>query len=80
MTKSKILIVGAFPQKGKVVYGGIAKSCEVLLQSSIIDRFPESILIAASSLGTCFIRTHIFIYIILESIYNSIPTTQSVLS
>ena len=39
MSKSKILIVGAFPQKRKIVYGGIASSCEILLQSSIIDRF-----------------------------------------
>jgi glycosyltransferase involved in cell wall biosynthesis len=39
MSKHKILIVGAFPKKGKIIYGGIAKSCEVLLQSSLTDRF-----------------------------------------
>ena len=39
MSRAKILIVGAFPQKGKIVYGGIAKSCEILQQSSMIDRF-----------------------------------------
>jgi glycosyltransferase involved in cell wall biosynthesis len=39
MSKARILIVGAFPQKGKIVYGGIVKSCEILLKSSFADRF-----------------------------------------
>ena len=39
MQKSKLLIVGAFPAESKVIYGGIAKSCQILLKSSIANRF-----------------------------------------
>ena len=39
MSKSKLLIIGAFPGKEKVIYGGIAKSCFVILESSIANRF-----------------------------------------
>jgi glycosyltransferase involved in cell wall biosynthesis len=37
--KPKLLIVGAFPAEGRVIYGGIAKSCKILLESSIANRF-----------------------------------------
>ena len=39
MPKSKLLIVGAFPAESKAIYGGIAKSCQILLKSSIANRF-----------------------------------------
>lgn len=39
MSESRLLIVGAFPPPGKIIYGGISKSCEILLQSSLKNRF-----------------------------------------
>ena len=39
MSEFKLLIVGAFPPPGKIIYGGISKSCEILLQSSLKNRF-----------------------------------------
>ncbi|SMN16821.1 Exopolysaccharide biosynthesis glycosyltransferase EpsF [uncultured Candidatus Thioglobus sp.] len=39
MPKPKLLIVGAFPAESKAIYGGIAKSCKILLESSIANRF-----------------------------------------
>ena len=44
MSKLKILVVGGFPKKGKEVYGGIITSCDLLLKSSIRDRFEVIIL------------------------------------
>jgi glycosyltransferase involved in cell wall biosynthesis len=39
MSEFKLLIVGAFPPPGKIIYGGISKSCEILLQSPLKNRF-----------------------------------------
>ena len=50
MSKPKILIVGGFPIKGKEVYGGIITSCELLLKSTIRDRF-EIIILDSSQIS-----------------------------
>ncbi len=39
MPKSQVLIVGAFPPRNKTIYGGIARSCKIILKSSIVKRF-----------------------------------------
>ena len=39
MIKPKILIVGSFPKSKKKIYGGIAKSCEILLKSKEFSSF-----------------------------------------
>lgn len=39
MNKDKLLIVGAFPPANKKIYGGIYKSCKVLLNSSLSENF-----------------------------------------
>ncbi len=39
MSKPKLLIVGAFPSKDKIIYGGILKSCKIILDSSINKEF-----------------------------------------
>ena len=35
----KLLIIGAFPEKKNKVYGGILKSCEILIKSNFADEF-----------------------------------------
>lgn len=39
MNKDKLLIVGAFPPANKKIYGGIHKSCKILLNSSLSEKF-----------------------------------------
>ena len=39
MNKDKLLIVGAFPPANKKIYGGIHKSCKILLNSSLSVKF-----------------------------------------
>ena len=39
MIKKKLLIVGAFPEKRYKVYGGIAKSSEILINSNSFSKF-----------------------------------------
>ena len=39
LNKDKLLIVGAFPSNNKKIYGGILKSCKLILDSSIADTF-----------------------------------------
>tara|TARA_B100000579_G_scaffold230100_1_gene188506 strand:- start:496 stop:1608 length:1113 start_codon:yes stop_codon:yes gene_type:complete len=39
MKKSNLLIVGSFPKSKKKIYGGIAKSCEILLKSKEFSSF-----------------------------------------
>lgn len=39
MNKGKLLIVGAFPSNNKNIYGGILKSCELILDSPIAETF-----------------------------------------
>lgn len=39
MNKPRLLIVGAFPSKDKVIYGGILKSCKIILNSSLNIEF-----------------------------------------
>tara|TARA_B100000900_G_scaffold54981_1_gene40909 strand:- start:6193 stop:7296 length:1104 start_codon:yes stop_codon:yes gene_type:complete len=39
MIKPKILIVGSFPKPKKKIYGGIAKSCKLLIESNIFNDF-----------------------------------------
>ena len=35
----KLLIIGAFPPKNKKVYGGVLKSCQILMNSNFSDEF-----------------------------------------
>jgi hypothetical protein len=37
--KEKILIVGAFPENNKQIFGGIITSCNSLINSSFVDKF-----------------------------------------
>lgn len=37
--KTKLLIIGSFNSSNQKIYGGIEKSCRVLLQSSLADKF-----------------------------------------
>ncbi len=39
MHKSKLLIVGSFPSSDKKIYGGIAKSCKILLESETFLKY-----------------------------------------
>lgn len=39
MSENKLLIVGAFPNSKKNIYGGVLKSCQIILQSSLATRF-----------------------------------------
>ncbi len=39
MNKDKLLIVGAFPSKDKQIYGGILKSCRIILDSPLAENF-----------------------------------------
>lgn len=39
LNKPKLLIVGAFPLKNKLIYGGILKSCKIILNSPISKEF-----------------------------------------
>ena len=39
MSNYKLLIVGSFPKKGSEIYGGIARSCEILLKSDEFSKF-----------------------------------------
>ena len=39
MNKDKLLIVGAFPTKNKQIYGGILKSCRIILDSPLAENF-----------------------------------------
>ncbi len=39
MIRPKLLIVGAFPSENHVIYGGILKSCQIILDSSIKEDF-----------------------------------------
>ena len=39
MKKQKLLIVGSFPRANRIIYGGIAKSSEILIQSDYISKF-----------------------------------------
>tara|TARA_Y100001958_G_C21242679_1_gene571095 strand:+ start:1543 stop:2658 length:1116 start_codon:yes stop_codon:yes gene_type:complete len=39
MSENKILIVGAFPNSKKNIYGGVLTSCKIILQSSLANRF-----------------------------------------
>ena len=39
LKKSKLLIVGAFPPNDKKIYGGILKSCNIILKSIIREEF-----------------------------------------
>jgi len=50
MSKPKILVVGGFPGTEKVVYGGIIRSCELLIKSTIRDRF-EIIILDSSQIS-----------------------------
>ena len=39
MSNYKLLIVGSFPKKGSKIYGGIARSCEILIKSEEFSKF-----------------------------------------
>ena len=39
MKKQKLLIVGSFPPGNRNIYGGIAKSSEILIQSEYFSKF-----------------------------------------
>lgn len=39
MTKKKLLIVGAFPKQDQIIFGGIVRSCDLILKSSIKDAY-----------------------------------------
>lgn len=39
MKKPELLIVGSFPKKNQRIYGGIARSCEILIESSYLSQF-----------------------------------------
>ena len=39
MKKQKLLIVGSFPPGNRSIYGGIAKSSEILIQSEYFSKF-----------------------------------------
>lgn len=75
MSKSKLLIVGAFPAEGKAIYGGIVKSCQILLKSSIVNRFDIDI-IDSSQISNpppkFFIRSILAVSRLLKLIYRLI--------
>ena len=39
MSQDKLLIVGSFPRSDKKIYGGIAKSCKILLESETFSKY-----------------------------------------
>jgi glycosyltransferase involved in cell wall biosynthesis len=39
LSKKQLLIVGAFPKKDKIIFGGIARSCNLILKSPISDTY-----------------------------------------